>query len=48
MERGLLYVPGAGFHPDGRGGATLRLNFVSAPQEQIEAGIRGLAEVFRA
>ncbi len=45
MERGLVFVPGAAFHPDGSGSDTLRLNFVSAPEERIEAGIRILSEV---
>lgn len=45
MARGLLVVPGEGFHPDGRGVNTLRLNFVSPPLEQIEQGVQLLAEI---
>jgi DNA-binding transcriptional MocR family regulator len=45
MARGVIFVPGAGFHPDGRGANTLRLNFVSASPERIEAGVRVLAGV---
>jgi 2-aminoadipate transaminase len=47
-EHGLLVVPGEGFHPDGRGANTLRLNFVSPPREQIEPGVSLLAEVIAA
>lgn len=47
MERGVLFVPGSSFHPDGRGANTLRLNFVSAREPQIRQGIRILAEVIR-
>ncbi len=46
-DRGLLFVPGAGFHPDGRGVNTLRLNFVSASPEKIVIGVKLLAEVMR-
>jgi 2-aminoadipate transaminase len=47
MERGVVFVPGAGFHPDGRGRNTFRLNFVSAREEQIRSGIEILAGVVR-
>ena len=45
MARGIMFVPGAGFHPDRRGSNTLRLNFVSASPEKIEAGVRILGQV---
>jgi DNA-binding transcriptional MocR family regulator len=48
LQRGLIFVPGAGFHPDGRGTNTLRLNFVSAPPEKIVIGVKLLAEAIRA
>jgi 2-aminoadipate transaminase len=48
LQRGLIFVPGAGFHPDGRGANTLRLNFVSAPPEKIVTGVKLLAEAIRA
>lgn len=47
MARGVVFVPGAGFHPDGRGRNTFRLNFVSAPEEKIREGVRVLGEVVR-
>ena len=45
MSRGIIFVPGIGFHPDGRGANTLRLNFVSASPEKIKAGIAILAQI---
>ena len=48
LQRGLIFVPGVGFHPDGRGANTLRLNFVSAPPEKIVTGVKLLAEVIEA
>jgi 2-aminoadipate transaminase len=47
MARGVIFVPGVGFHPDGGGEHTLRLNFVSATPEKISTGVRILAEVIR-
>lgn len=47
MERRVAFVPGATFHPDGRGANTFRLNFVSATEERIREGLRILAEVVR-
>jgi 2-aminoadipate transaminase len=47
MERGVVFVPGATFHPDGRGQHTLRLNFVSADEERIRRGIAILGELLR-
>jgi 2-aminoadipate transaminase len=48
MERGVVFVPGAPFHPGGeRGRNTFRLNFVSASEVKIRAGIAMLAEVIR-
>ncbi len=47
LVRGIIFVPGAGFHPDNRGANTLRLNFVSASPEKIEVGVRILADVMR-
>ena len=45
MARGIIFVPGAGFHPDGHGANTLRLNFVSASPEKIKEGIAILAQI---
>jgi len=47
MERGVVFVPGASFHPDGRGRNTFRLNFVSADEPKIREGIGILAAVLR-
>lgn len=47
MERGVVYVPGASFHPDGGGANTLRLNFVSASEEAIRRGVALLAQTFQ-
>jgi 2-aminoadipate transaminase len=44
MQRGVVYVPGASFHPNGGGAHTLRLNFVSADEAAIRRGIALLAE----
>jgi 2-aminoadipate transaminase len=45
MARGIVFVPGAAFYPDGRGRHTLRLNFVSEPPDRICTGLRVLKEV---
>jgi 2-aminoadipate transaminase len=45
LARGIVFVPGASFHPTGGGENTFRLNFVSAKEEKIREGIRILAEV---
>jgi 2-aminoadipate transaminase len=47
MARGIAFIPGASFHPDGRGRNTLRLNFVSETPERIREGIALLAAVIR-
>jgi 2-aminoadipate transaminase len=47
MSRGIVFIPGASFHPDGRGRNTLRLNFVSETPERIREGIAVLADVIR-
>lgn len=44
MKKGVLFVPGTHFYPRGGGENTLRLNFVSPQPEQIERGVRILAE----
>lgn len=45
VERKVAFVPGAPFFPDGRGHNTMRMNFSNAKPENIEIGIRRLAEV---
>jgi 2-aminoadipate transaminase len=47
LERGVVYVPGAGFHAMGGGENTMRLNFVTESEERIRDGIALLAEVIR-
>jgi 2-aminoadipate transaminase len=47
MARGVLFVPGAGFHPAGGCANTLRLNFVSATSEDIKSGVSILGTLIR-
>jgi 2-aminoadipate transaminase len=46
VERGVAYVPGDAFYPDGRGRNCMRLAFCYAEPEDIREGVRRLAEVF--
>ncbi len=45
MERKVAFVPGTPFFPDGAGANTLRLSFSKVADDEIEEGIRRLAEV---
>ncbi|HZF79814.1 MAG TPA: PLP-dependent aminotransferase family protein [Rubrivivax sp.] len=45
VEAGMAYVPGATFFPQQARANTLRLSFVTAPPERIEAGVAALASV---
>lgn len=45
VERGVTYVPGDAFFPDGRGRNCMRLGFCYAEPDAIREGIRRLAEV---
>jgi 2-aminoadipate transaminase len=45
VEEKVAFVPGAPFHPDGRGQNTMRLNFSNASPENIRAGIARLGSV---
>jgi 2-aminoadipate transaminase len=45
VERGVTYVPGDAFYPDGRGRNCMRLAFCYVEPEKIREGIRRLAEV---
>jgi 2-aminoadipate transaminase len=38
----VAFVPGQGFHPDGTGTNTMRLNFSTVPPEQLREGVRRL------
>lgn len=42
IEQRVAFVPGRGFHIDGSGGNTMRLNFSNATPETIREGIRRL------
>jgi 2-aminoadipate transaminase len=48
VEAKVAFVPGGPFHPRGGGENTLRMNFSNATDEQIEAGMKRLADVIRA
>jgi len=47
LGRGIVFVPGAGFHVNGGGKNTFRLNFVSADEERIRTGISILGDAIR-
>jgi 2-aminoadipate transaminase len=42
----VVFVPGAPFFTNGRGAATLRLNFSCSEPEEIEQGMERLARAF--
>ena len=46
VERGVAYVPGTHFYPEGGHHNTLRLNFSNSTPEQIRTGLRALGELF--
>lgn len=46
-EEGVAYVVGSGFHADGGGKHTMRLNFSFPSEAEIEEGIRRLAALVR-
>jgi DNA-binding transcriptional MocR family regulator len=45
VERGVAYVPGTAFFPDGSGRDRLRLAFCYPPEDAIEEGVRRLGEL---
>jgi 2-aminoadipate transaminase len=47
VEAGMAYVPGAAFYAQAPQSNTLRLSFVTAPPDKIEAGIAMLARVLK-
>ena len=47
VEQNVAFVPGAAFYAGAGDARTLRLSFVTAPVEQIQAGIAALAGVIR-
>ncbi len=44
LKKNVAFVPGDDFYPDGSGQNTLRLNFSNANPQQIEEGVKRLAE----
>ena len=48
VERGVAFVPGAAFFADAPDARSLRLSFVTATAEQINAGVAALAAAIRA
>jgi DNA-binding transcriptional MocR family regulator len=44
LERGVAFVPGGAFFPNGGRENTLRLNFSNMPPARIEVGVKRLAE----
>ena len=46
VERGVAFVPGTSFFPDGGHENTLRLNFSNSTLEQIHTGMTILRELF--
>jgi 2-aminoadipate transaminase len=47
IEHNVAFVPGQEFFPDGSGRNTLRMNFSNASLENIEEGIKRMAEVLK-
>ncbi len=47
LEQQVAFVPGATFHANGGGTATLRLNFSSTAPERITEGVRRLGQAMR-
>ena len=47
LERGVAFTPGDAFFLNGGGTGALRLSFSSVPAEQIDRGVRRLAEAIR-
>jgi 2-aminoadipate transaminase len=45
VERGVAYVPGTAFYPDGSGADRLRLAFCYPPEDAIVEGVRRLGEL---
>lgn len=43
----VAFVPGQGFHPDGSGTNTMRLNFSNVPPDQLREGIRRLGHAIQ-
>ena len=47
LERGVVFVPGGSFFPDGGHENTIRLNYSNMPEERIAEGMRRLGAAVR-
>jgi len=47
IENKVAFVPGQGFHADGSGTNTMRLNFSNVPPDQLREGIRRLGRAIQ-
>ena len=47
VARGMAFVPGSAFFAEGASESSLRLSFVTATPEQIDLGVRMLAETLK-
>lgn len=47
VKERVAFVPGQGFHPDGSGTNTMRLNFSNVPPDQLREGIRRLGRAIQ-
>jgi 2-aminoadipate transaminase len=47
IEEKVAFVPGQGFHADGSGTNTMRLNFSNVPPDQLQEGIRRLGHAIQ-
>jgi 2-aminoadipate transaminase len=47
IEEKVAFVPGQGFHADGSGTNTMRLNFSNVPPDQLQEGVRRLGHAIQ-
>jgi len=47
IKENVAFVPGKAFYVDGGGSNTLRLNFSNSDEEEIEEGIKRLANIYK-
>ena len=47
IEKGVVFVPGDSFYPNGGGENTMRLNFSYPSPEEIREGVRRIAEAIK-
>jgi len=47
IQEKVAFVPGQGFHADGSGSNTMRLNFSNVPPEQLREGVRRLGHAIQ-